>query len=253
MNKDDINKAIRETYAAIAAESEQWYPYCFASHNAFGPVGETLAMGYSSEDLQSIPHESIMGLGCANPISIANIMPGDAVLDIGSGGGIDCFLASNRVTNKGKVVGIDMTSEMVSKSRITAAHYGYSNIEFRTGDMGKLSLPDNTIDIIISNCAVNLSWDKFTVFKEAFRVLKPGGSVFISDTAKKNGFANDLSHDIDAWVQCVGGAISRSLYLSTLDEVGFIRNEIVSENVFLNEFESSENTCSILVQAFKPL
>ena len=173
-----------------------------------------------------------MGLGCGNPLMGVDINVGERVLDMGSGGGIDSFLAAGKVGPEGKVIGVDVTEEMVNKARLTAAHYGYQNVEFELGEIENLPIESNSVEIIISNCAINLSLDKSKVFREAFRVLKPGGRLSISDTAVEEELPLQIRQNLAALTGHVAGALTKHNYLDLLKGAGFVNVAILSEQDF---------------------
>jgi arsenite methyltransferase len=183
--------------------------------------GGSLALGYTEEDLSSVPDGSDLGLGCGNPQAIAALRVGETVLDLGSGGGFDCFLASKRVGRGGRVIGVDMTPEMVVKARENARRVGATNVEFRLGEIEHLPAADASVDVILSNCVINLSPDKNAVFQEAFRVLKQGGRLAISDVVGTGAMPQDLAANMEALTGCVAGAVGVDVLRSILAEVGF--------------------------------
>jgi len=178
------------------------------------------SLGYSEADVQAVP-DANLGLGCGNPTAFAELKPGDIVLDLGSGAGFDSFLAAQRLGSSGKVIGVDMTQEMVEKAQGNARKYGYSNVEFRQGDIEALPLDDRSVDVIISNCVINLAPDKEKVFREAFRVLKPGGRMYVSDMVLLEDLPEDLKNDCDMLAGCVAGALLKEEYLELLKKAGF--------------------------------
>ncbi|NQT73350.1 MAG: arsenite methyltransferase [Chloroflexi bacterium] len=253
MTEEELKTFIQEVYAQKAVQSEQFYPYCFAPKSALGAFAETEAMGYSRDELESIPNESVMGLGCGNPIAWAETKADDLVIDVGSGGGMDVFLASQKVGPKGKVIGIDITEEMVSKARTTAAHYGYKNVEFRLGGIEDISFESNSVDHIISNCTINLSPNKTKVLKEMFRVLKPGGKIVICDNVLEEPLEVNREDNLDAWTDCIAGALIKQEYVSAIAEAGFVDVAIVAEQEFnAGEKDIPVNVLSVTIKALKP-
>jgi SAM-dependent methyltransferase len=207
-------------------------------------------MGYSKEELESLPEGADLGLGCGNPTALASIEEGETVIDLGSGAGIDCFLASKKVGKDGKVIGVDMTPEMLDKARENAKNGNIENVEFRLGEIDNLPVADNTADLIISNCVINLAPDKKKVFDEAFRVLKPGGRVMISDIVLLGELSDALKASKEAYVGCISGAIPREDYLQAIKDAGFERIEVVSEATFpVEDLVVGENAQKILKDA----
>ncbi len=178
-------------------------------------------IGYSVEDLTKAPDGANMGLGCGNPVALASLKEGETVVDLGSGGGFDCFLAAGRVGDRGRVIGIDMTAEMVSKARQNAVQANVANVEFRLGEIEHLPVADGNADIIISNCVINLSVDKAQVFREAFRVLKPGGRLAISDIVATQPLPPEIQKDLELVSACVGGAATKEETRAMLESAGF--------------------------------
>lgn len=178
-------------------------------------------MGYSQDEMSQAPAGSNLGLGCGNPLATASLKAGDVVLDLGSGAGFDAFLATRQVGKTGKVIGVDMTEEMIKKAKRNAVNGHYQNVEFRLGDIEHLPVDDNSVDVIISNCVINLSPDKKKVFKETFRVLKPGGRLMVSDIVLIKPLPDELKKDEELLVGCVSGAILKQDYLRLLEEAGF--------------------------------
>jgi arsenite methyltransferase len=179
-----------------------------------------------------MPEASNMGLGCGNPVALATLKEGDTVLDLGSGGGIDVFLAAKRVGHTGKVIGVDMTDEMINRAKSTAKKYGYTNVEFRLGEIENLPVEDNSVDVIISNCVITLSTDKEKVFSDAYRVLKPGGKIMISDLVTEEEIPDKIKKSFEAWAGCIGGALEKNEYLDTIRKAGFEKVTIVSESSY---------------------
>lgn len=208
-NKEETREQIRKNYSQVALNGSGGCccsPGCCSSDTTFD-VNEVIKnLGYSADDLSNMPDQANMGLGCGNPIAIASLKEGETVLDLGSGGGFDCFLARRQVGEKGLVIGVDMTPEMIKLARENAQKSGYSNVEFRLGEIEHLPVADSTVDIIISNCVINLSLDKEKVFKEAYRVLKDGGRLSISDIVATAELPEDIKSDIAMMAGCIAGA-----------------------------------------------
>ncbi len=225
--------SVKEKYGAVAQSS--------LSTNDRGVRAVAEAFGYSPEELTSIPAEANMGLSCGNPTATAHLRPGETVVDLGCGGGLDVFLASQKVGQEGRVLGIDMTPAMIERARENAARGGYSNVEFHLATIDKLPLPDSSVDCVISNCVINLAPDKPAVFREIFRVLKPGGRVAVSDIALKQELPAELSENIAAYVGCIAGAIKIDDYRQGLFATGFEHVEIVDSGADLNAYAKVEN------------
>jgi len=180
-----------------------------------------MQIGYLIEDLDSVPEGADMGLGCGNPQAIAALQPGEVVLDLGSGGGLDCFLAAKRVGPQGRVIGVDMTSDMVARARQNARNSGYTNVEFRLGEIEHLPVDDEQVDVILSNCVINLSPDKPRVFQEAFRVLKSGGRLAITDVVALKQLPDEIRNDPELRASCIGGAVTIDALERMLSQAGF--------------------------------
>ena len=189
-------------------------------------------VGYVDEELASVPEGANLGLGCGNPVALASLAEGETVLDLGAGAGFDCFLAANKVAKTGKVIGVDMTPEMLEKARENAQKGDYTNIEFRLGEIENLPVADNSVDVIISNCVINLSPDKERVFSEALRVLKPGGRLMVSDIVLLKELPDFIRSSIAAYIGCLAGAMMKDDYLAAIRGVGFEPVEVVDETLF---------------------
>jgi len=204
--------------------------------------------------LERVPEEAIMGLGCGNPTATADLKAGEVVLDLGSGAGVDVFLAANKVGPTGKAIGVDMTKEMIDKAKRIAANHGYQNVEFRLGEMENLPVEDESVDAIISNCVVNLSPDKSKVFQEVYRALKPGGRLTVSDIVSEGALPDEIRTDSNAWACCIGGALEQREYLEKIKGAGFEDVMVVSSREFYIENKANqtkEKLLSITVKAYK--
>src|SRR3954471_21052213 len=232
-----IEDVVREKYGAVAASSLS------SEHEGVRNVAR--AFGYTAEELSSIPAEANMGLSCGNPTALANLREGETVVDLGSGGGLDVFLASAKVGPTGRAIGIDMTPEMIDLARRNAAKAndgaGYSNVEFHLATIDELPLPDNSVDCVISNCVINLAPDKPAVFREIARVLKPGGRLAVSDIALKKPLPAELAEDVSAYVGCIAGAIAIDDYRRGLADAGFEHVEVIDSGADLNAYAKVEN------------
>lgn len=224
---DDIRQKVRETYAKVA-EADNNGSCCGASSSCCGVSDDTIIntlistrLGYSEGELDSVPKGSDMGLGCGNPRALAGLKKGETVLDLGSGGGVDAFLASLEVGNAGRVIGVDMTPAMVSKARANAEKGRFGNTEFRLGEIEHLPVADSTVDIIISNCVINLSPNKSQVFRDAFRVLKPGGRLAISDVVATAELPEDMRNDPALYSGCMAGASQLEDLEAIIQQAGF--------------------------------
>ncbi len=223
MESDEVKRVVKEKYSRIASGSDCGCGCAPASSEQI-----SRSIGYSEDDISHVP-EANLGLGCGNPTAMAEIREGDTVLDLGSGAGFDAFLAAKRVGKKGRVIGVDMTEEMLEKARSNAKKYGYGNVEFVLGDIEDLPLEDASVDIIISNCVINLAPDKSRVFAEAYRVLKKTGRMFASDIVLLEELTDEQKKDEDLLAGCVAGALLRDDYLGKIKEAGF-KVRILSED-----------------------
>ncbi|MBK8022516.1 MAG: arsenite methyltransferase [Chloroflexi bacterium] len=219
-----VHEIVQERYGAIATQGG----------SCCGPSGDCgcndSSALYESGMLTELPSDVVgLSLGCGDPVSIATLQPGEWVLDLGSGGGIDCFLAAQRVGEDGYVIGIDMTPAMLGRANASKARMGVTNVEFRRGQIENMPVVDNSIDVIMSNCVINLSPDKAAVFREAFRVLKPGGRVSISDIVTEGDFTPELRADMARWAECVTGAIDVAQYTGMMAAAGFTDIQVVDK------------------------
>jgi len=230
MKDENIKEIVKKGYARIAKQESSC---CGPANSCCGSpdTSETISrkIGYSEEEIKAAPEGANLGLGCGNPLAHASLKEGETVLDLGSGAGFDCFLAAHRVGKNGRVVGVDMTQEMVQKARENASKGNYENVEFKLGEIEDIPVADSSVDIVISNCVINLSPDKGKVFKEAFRILKPGGRLMISDIVLLKELPDFIKNSIEAYVGCVSGAIMKDEYLEALEAAGFQEIKILDE------------------------
>jgi len=234
-----IQEVVRERYAAIAASE--------LSNGSAGVQAVAEAFGYSPEELASIPAEANMGLSCGNPTATAHLRPGEVVVDLGSGGGLDVFLAARKVGPAGKAIGIDMTPEMIDRATAGAKKQGLTNVEFHLATIDRLPLPDASVDVVISNCVINLAPDKGAVLREVFRVLKPGGRVAVSDIALKKSLPPEVGADVMAYVGCIAGAVPIAEYIAGLKAAGFSAVQVVDTKKDLNAYslvEGQDGCCA---------
>jgi SAM-dependent methyltransferase len=250
VKETDVKEYVKKRYSEIAQSEES---YCTPSCCTTSTSEVALQIGYSKEDIQNIPEVSSMGLGCGNPVALAGLQAGETVLDLGSGGGIDVFLAAKKVGVTGKVIGVDMTEAMVKKAQTTALKYGYRNVEFRLGEIEDLPLKDSSVDVIISNCVINLSPEKEQVFREAYRVLKPTGRLLVSDIVTEEDLSEEVKKSFDAWAGCVAGALEKTHYLNTIQKAGFHDIQIVSQSTYNVDIspDLQGKLTSVQVQAYK--
>lgn len=255
-----IRETVRARYGEIAATSGTCCtgPSCGGapSHD---PADLSRRNGYTEEELAAAPEGSNLGLGCGNPQAIASLQPGETVLDLGSGAGFDAFLAARAVGNEGRVIGVDMTPEMLTKARANAAKAGHQNVEFRLSEIEHLPVADASVDVIISNCVINLSPDKPAVFREAFRVLKSGGRLAISDVVALAPIPTELQKDWELSTGCVAGASTVDVLRTLLEKVGFVEIRITrkgeSRDILENWFPGrgvADYVASASIQALKP-
>ena len=233
MEKDRIRNKVREGYGRVARENRSCCgagSSCCGSSASIQSIGAMI--GYSPEEMNRVPEGANLGLGCGNPVALAGLEEGQTVLDLGSGAGFDCFLAARAVGAGGRVIGVDMTPEMVAKARENSAKGGYKNVEFRLGEIEELPVADASVDVILSNCVINLSPEKPKVFAEAFRVLKPGGVLTLSDIVLLKPLPPMLAASAAAYLGCVAGASLKTDYLDMLRAAGFADVQVVGESPF---------------------
>ncbi len=241
MDTEKIRAAVRGTYGRIALTEGS----CCGQRKAVpcgcggAPAGISRAVGYSDGELASLPEGADLGLGCGNPVALASLRKGETVLDLGSGAGIDCFLAARNVGSKGLVIGVDMTADMLEKARANARKGKVTNVEFRLGEIENLPVADASVDVVISNCVINLSTDKRRVFREVFRVLRPGGRMMVSDIVLKAPLPPAVRGSIDAYVGCTAGAMLMRQYIAAIRAAGFRDIRIAGETVYPLDFSDS--------------
>lgn len=233
MKAEEIKKAVRDRYAKFAASESSC---CAPAEVCCSPVDleslpESISkrIGYSEKELGSVPSGANLGLGCGNPTALASLEKGERVLDLGSGAGFDAFLAARAVGSEGWVIGVDMTPEMIAKAQENARKGDYGNVEFRLGEIERLPVDDCSIDVVISNCVINLAPDKGEVFTEAFRVLKPGGRLMVSDLVLLKELPGFIKSSVQALTGCIAGALRKDHYLEVIRQAGFAKVEVVSE------------------------
>jgi arsenite methyltransferase len=236
MEATTIHEAVREHYGELARTSNS----CCASGSS------TL---YDENLIQTVPADiSGFSLGCGDPITLAKLQPGETVLDLGSGGGLDCFLAARQVGESGQVIGVDMTLDMLAKARANADRLKVQNVEFREGYLEALPIEDHSVEVVISNCVINLSPDKMRVFQEAFRVLKPGGRLMVSDIVLLTALPHEIQGSIEAYVGCIAGAVKKDTYIQTIQAAGFQGVTILEETTFPLEFLANDPTAMAIAE-----
>jgi len=249
MKDEKIKKIVREGYAKVAKKETSCCAApvsCSCSTDTSEKISKRI--GYSEEEINSVPEGANLGLGCGNPVALASLKEGETVLDLGSGAGFDCFLAARRVGNDGKVIGVDMTPEMIDKARETAIKGKYQNVEFRLGEIENLPVADDTVDVVISNCVINLSPDKKRVFEEAFRALKPGGRLMVSDIVLSKKLPEIIKKNIQAYIGCLSGAEMKDKYLKMIENAGFQEVKIIEENFFPIENMTNDPTAQAIIK-----
>jgi SAM-dependent methyltransferase len=252
MEKEEIRKTVREGYGKIVKQDSSCCgpaKSCCGSTNSAQDISRKI--GYSEEELKAVPEGANLGLGCGNPTALASLKEGEVVLDLGSGAGFDCFLAANQVGKTGKVIGVDMTAEMLDRARENARKGNYDNVEFRLGEIENLPVGDRQVDVIISNCVINLSPNKKRVFQEAFRVLRPGGSLMVSDIVLLKELPAEIKKSVAAYVGCVAGAVTRKEYLETIQAAGFEETKVLGEAAFSVELLANDPTAREIAKNLK--
>lgn len=244
-SEEEIREFVKKRYARVASGSS-----CCEPATCCGPLSRASfakTIGYSSEELEDLPESVINTVsGCGNPTALAELREGETVLDLGSGGGIDAFLAAKKVRPNGKVIGVDMTQEMIKLANENAKKMNAKNVEFRLGEIESLPIENESIDVSISNCVINLSPNKGKVFREAFRVLKPGGRMLVSDIVTLGELPKQVRENLELWAGCIAGALEEQEYLQKIRDAGFQNVEVLSKSAFLGKIYS------IKVRAYKP-
>lgn len=259
MKNEEITKQVRSRYANVAkqggscgcsgAPSVAQGLSCCGANSSATAKDISKNIGYSDADIKAAPEGANLGLGCGNPVAMASLKEGEVVLDLGSGAGFDCFIAASKVGPQGKVIGVDMTPEMLDKARENALKGKYQNVEFRLGEIENLPVADNTANVIISNCVINLSLDKPKVFKEAFRVMKPGGRLMVSDIVLLGDLPQNILDSLEAYAGCIAGASKKSDYLDAIKTAGFQDVKVVNETVFPTENLANDPTLKAIIKA----
>lgn len=252
MGNEDIRKVVREGYAKVVKQESSCCPpvkSCCGGTELIQDISKKI--GYTDAELQAVPEGANLGLGCGNPVALASLKQGEIVLDLGAGAGFDCFLAAGRVGDKGRVIGVDMTPEMVEKARDNARKGNYTNVEFRLGEIEHLPAADHSVDAVISNCVINLSPNKKEVFAEAFRVLRPGGRLMISDIVLLKELPAFIKNSLEAYIGCVSGAMLKDEYLKAVSDAGFQDVKIMGETAFPAELIISDPTAQEIIKRLK--
>jgi arsenite methyltransferase len=260
--QQEIKKTIRKTYGKIALqdnnnESGSSSASCCApgccSGGGDSPVQAATVMGYDTSELESVPQTSVLGVGCGAPVKFADLQKGETVVDLGSGAGIDVFLSAKRVSKDGRVIGIDMTDEMLERATRNAKDDGYTNVEFRKGDIEEtIPVDENTTDVVISNCVINLTTDKVKAFKEIRRILKKGGRMVISDLVSDGKIPPKESIDLDRWSICIDGTLTKDDYIASIKKAGFQNIRVLEERLYLEDEEAGgRKIVSTVVKAVK--
>ncbi|MFC1650161.1 arsenite methyltransferase [Candidatus Latescibacterota bacterium] len=253
VNHEKIRQTVRDTYGKIAQTNDGCGCGCgCAPDNNMSTGDVSVGLGYTQDDVSSVPNGANMGLGCGNPQAIASLSEGETVIDLGSGGGFDCFLAARAVGKSGHVIGIDMTSEMVRKARENAVKAGYENVEFRLGEIENIPVADNSADVIISNCVINLSPEKTKVFNDAYRVLKPGGRLAVSDIVAVKPLPEDIRNDLALHAGCVAGASQIEEIKTMLTGAGFEEIRVTpfdESRAAINQYAPGRNIGDYIVSA----
>lgn len=247
MKKAAIKQHVKEGYAKIAQKGTSCCPGsgCCGTSDA-KTISKTV--GYTDKELNAVPEGANLGLGCGNPVALASLKKGEMVLDLGSGAGFDAFLAAKSVGNTGQVIGVDMTPDMIKRAKENAKKGNYTNVDFRLGEIEKLPVNTESIDIIISNCVINLSPDKQAVFNEAFRVLKPGGRLMVSDLVLLKDLPAAIKESIEAYIGCLAGASMKDMYIEFIKKAGFKNIKILSQDIYPIEAMANDATIQAIIE-----
>jgi SAM-dependent methyltransferase len=250
MKEEKVKKIVRDGYAKIAKKDKTSGGSLASCCSNASDMSEEISrrIGYSKEEISSVPAGANLGLGCGNPVALASLERGQTVLDLGSGGGFDCFLAANRVGKSGKIIGVDMTAEMIDKARENARKGKYENVEFRLGEIENLPVADGKVDVVISNCVINLSPNKKRVFEEAFRVLRPNGKLMVSDIVLLKKLPEIIRKNVQAYIGCLSGAEMKDRYLQMIIDAGFQEVKIIEENYFPVENMANDPTAQAIAK-----
>jgi arsenite methyltransferase len=260
MQEHVIKEKVKERYGKVALTTNSEI-CCMPTESCCGgsSSGEVMTsavqmaknIGYDAKDLEAVPESSILGVGCGAPVSFADIKEGEVVIDIGSGGGIDVFLSANKVKDSGKVIGIDMTDEMLDKARNNAKQNGFRNAEFKKGDIERgIPIEDNAADVVISNCVINLTLDKVAAFKEIYRILRSNGRMIISDLVTDREVDKN-SVNVEKWCSCIDGALTKENYLDSMRKAGFNNLQVLQETQYLEDKTDNRMITSLVVKAIK--
>src|SRR5918996_3842542 len=266
-NQQDIKKTIRKTYSKIALQENKnnesatscCAPTCCSDGNEGGvgsPTKAAAVVGYETSELESVPQASILGVGCGAPVKFADFQKGETVVDLGSGAGIDVFLSAKRVSKEGRVIGVDMTDEMLERARRNAKEGGYTNVEFRKGDIEKRILVDeNSANVVISNCVINLTMNKVNTFKEVYRILKSGGGRMVISDLVTDSEIIPSDANAEKWSSCIDGALTKEHYLDSIKKAGFQNVEVLSETIYMEDGGGEQMDCrkisSVVIKAVK--
>ena len=249
MRQEEIKKVVREGYAQIAQQDSARYASANSCCGGTDLAQKSKCIGYTEQDLETVPEGANLGLGCGNPVALSSLREGETVLDLGSGAGFDCFLAAEKVGEKGRVIGVDMTPEMIARARENAGKGNYRNVEFRLGEIENLPVADNSVDAVISNCVINLAPDKSRVFAEAYRALRPGGRIMVSDIVLLKELPGFIMNSIEAYIGCLSGAILRDKYIEAIKAAGFQEVSIVDESTFPIESMTNDPTAKAIIES----